>query len=315
MIASASLKTPTVAIGHGRVLAPELTWQDARALTEQYLFRTHTEDYARNAAYQFKHLMKFLPASPGSTNPADVVAIAASAHGGTKVIFGHVVMALIESGAWRKEMLPRDINREMLEHSLAPEWRRLTASFMKALAKRRAPRECFYYWGKWASMFLWHAELPVGQKFDGVVLRQKWSDFAAFIKPYTRRATGSMLDRAFASIWNHAIDEGLLDADKLQENLIAASFWSLLLPKLREALSDYHRGGEGVPADSVWLYSLRYALCVMGFSVHAEERTLQVLDSEIEALRVRLTSEKFSKETISRVCGEVAQIFGPRRAS
>lgn len=308
MIAAAPDQMTTVAVGHGHVGAPSLTWQDVKAITEQYLHRTQTEDYARQILYQFKHLLPLFPASPHDMTPKHISTLGKLTTKEKKILFGNVALALIQCGVWSKQMLPQHTPREAIERVLAPEWRRFTASLEKTLTTRGAPRESRSYWIKWAGFFIWHSSFPPGKPLDAAEVRNKWTEFRVFIKPFSRRATGSMLDRAFATFWNHAIDAGLLKADRLKETLTSASFWSILQPEIRERIGTHHRGCGDIPPEDEWLYSLRYALCVLGFSVYAQERALAIAPEEIESVHERLKVEKFAPETIERLLGALHQL-------
>lgn len=313
MIAAAPDQVTTVAVGHGQIPATDLTWQDVREIVRQYLHRTHTEGYAHNIIYEFKHLLPLFPAPPGAMTPKDVSAISKLTKGGRKVILSHVALALIECGAWTLKMLPTYVSRDIIENVLPPEWRGFSARYLQAIIRRNAPKDSCFYWSKWVVLFFWYAKFSPGKPLDGDEMKRKWGEFGDFLKSYTRRATGSMLDRAFASIWNHAIDESLLKADRMRETLISASFWSILQPEIRERIGTHHRGCGDIPPEDEWLYSLRYALCVLGFSVYAQERALAITPEEIEFVHERLKVEKFAPETIERLLGALHQLSASPR--
>ncbi len=88
------------------------------------------------------------------------------------------------------------------------------------------------------------------------------------------------------------------------EEPIVQCFWECLQPAARFAFYQKHPLTTVVPDESLF-YSLRYALCALGFHVHAAQRSITVSDAEIASLRDKMTREKFEGKTVDFVCGEL----------
>lgn len=290
------------------------TWQDVLPVFKGYLERRLLGKSSRNGALSgFHRLIAALPPNPRDVTEREIAEVVESSdyRGGPRVALSHLCLMLIEMGIWPREYLPPSTGQDTLRKCLPPQWSVFAENFRAFLKREGVPHNVVWEWAKWITTFLWWSGLPESESLDADKLRDLWDGFCGFLVRRARDASynNKAYQRAFAAFWNFAIEERLLQAEPLPLERVATTFWNLLQEPLRVPLHKKYPLVHGIePDQDCRPHVLKYALHLLGFSIHAPARPMTVAQGELEQLRTKLVGETFSPEVVQVVLDEIAEI-------
>ena len=253
-----------------------------------------------------------LPSDPRSVTLEQLLKVRAGLNRHLKVVLTHLRLLLAGLGVWPTEWVLLTTEQSTIKRCLPTDWQIFLDDFGTYLKKEGVTTDGIFKWRKWVTTFIWwYHFLPDGE-LDGEALKKNWGEFADFLDKsdhdddkYNRKS----YQRAFAIFWNFAILRGRLKAEPLPVERVATTFWSQIHEPLRVSLNRRFPLSGGIRSEHEnWLYTLKYVLGLLGFSIYRPETGFEVTEPDLERVREKLIHEKFLPETAERVLSEIMSI-------